>query len=86
MDIDDCLSRLKALGSPEVVERKARKFGISSQSALGIYQKDLNVLAKEIGPNEQLALQLIETGIYDALMLAAKIFPPRSLNSDLMDD
>lgn len=86
MTLEEVLEALYALGNPEVADRKAKKFGISkSEKTLGLYQKDLNAIAKKIGKNSALGLALFETGIYEARILCSKIYYPKDLTEDLMD-
>jgi len=80
------VNRLKDLADPEKVIFKKKKFGIAADNALGVYQKDLNMLAKEIGKkNAALAIELFDTGIYEARCLCSKIFPPKEITSELME-
>lgn len=83
MNVDEIINRLKALANPEKVLFKKQKFGVEATNALGIMQSDINVLVKEIGKSEELAHQLFDTGIYEARILAAKIFPPKKLTNEL---
>ncbi|MFT5725319.1 MAG: 3-methyladenine DNA glycosylase AlkD [Bacteroidia bacterium] len=85
ISLEDVLDTLRTLGSPETVAFKNKKFGINPANSLGVYQKDLNLIVKEIGKNDALALELFDTGIYDAQILCSKIFTPRNLTPELMD-
>ncbi|WMX16630.1 DNA alkylation repair protein [Aureispira sp. CCB-E] len=79
------IKELRALANPEKVDFKQKKFGVIAQNALGIYQKDLKELAKEIGKNSTLAKALFETNIYEARLLCSKLFNPKDLTEDLME-
>ena len=81
-EIIDCLCGLQ---DKDKVVFKAKKFGIISNNSLGIYHKDLKVIAKEIGTDNQLALQLFESGIYEARLLCSKLFNPKDVTEELMD-
>jgi 3-methyladenine DNA glycosylase AlkD len=86
MTVEIIINRLKALADPEKVLFKKKKFGVAADNALGVYQKDLNILAKEIGQkNAQLAIDLFDTGIYEARCLCSKVFPPKEITSELME-
>ena len=63
---------------------KAEKFGIDAKQAIGLYQKDINEIAKQIKKDDDLAVQLFETGIHEARLLCAKIYNPKNLTEDLM--
>ena len=69
----------------EKVTYKEQKFGIIANNSLGIYHKDLKELAKEIGKNNMLAIQLFDSGIYEARLLCSKIFNPKDITEPLME-
>lgn len=73
------LSRLHQLANPDKVAYKAERFGIVSHNALGIYQKDLNALAKQFPKDKVLAEALFDSGIYEARVLCSKLFPLEEL-------
>lgn len=52
---------------------------------MGVYQKDLNKLVKKIGKDNELAVALFESGIYEARILCSKIFRPEDLTEELME-
>lgn len=52
---------------------------------MGIYHKDLKLLAKEIGQNNQLALELFDTEIYEARILCSKVYNPIDITEELME-
>jgi 3-methyladenine DNA glycosylase AlkD len=83
--LEEVLGCLYDLQDAEVVRYKEKKFGVVSHNSLGIYHKDLRVIAKEIGRDNDLALQLFDSGIYEARLLCSKIFNPKDLTSDLME-
>lgn len=81
-EIVDCLSDLK---DPKKVIFKAKKFGIISINSLGIYHQDLKIIAKEIGHDNDLALQLFDSGIYEGRLLCSKIFKPKDLTELIIE-
>lgn len=81
-EIIECLYDLK---DPEKVIFKEKKFGIISNNSLGIYHKELKIIAKEIGQDNQLALQLFDSGIYEARLLCSKMFKPKDVTEFLME-
>lgn len=74
MHLNQVIKQLEALSNPEKVTLKAKKFGIHANNSLGIYHQDLKVIAKEIGQDNALALELYDTGIYEARILCSKIY------------
>ena len=85
MTLNTVLEKLNALASPENVLFKQKKFGIISNNALGIYHKDLKILAKEIGINDALAVALFNTNIYEARLLASKLHATKTLTNELLE-
>ncbi len=79
------MSDLEALADPQKAVYKAQQFNIQTDKALGIYQADLKALAKRLPKDVTLALALYETGIYEARLLCAKIFPIAALRSELLE-
>jgi 3-methyladenine DNA glycosylase AlkD len=84
MNVEAILQELERLGSPEVKHIKAG-FAITAEPSYGIFLKDLNVLAKRIGRNDDLALRLFDTGIYEARLLCRMLFNPRRISEALME-
>ncbi|MEM9686489.1 MAG: DNA alkylation repair protein [Bacteroidota bacterium] len=85
MTFDDIISKLNEMANPEKIAIKAQKFGIIANNALGIYHQDLKALAREIPKDDQLAIKLFESDIYEARLLCSKLFNPKNLTESLMD-
>lgn len=85
MTFEQIIAALKQLADPEKILFKQAKFGIISSNALGIYHKDLKELARRIPKDDQLAIQLFDSNIYEARLLCSKIFNPGNLTEKLMD-
>jgi 3-methyladenine DNA glycosylase AlkD len=68
----EALRRLRALGKARNVEGMAR-FGIRAKNVYGVSKPKMDALAREIGRNRQLALQLWDSGVHDARILAGLI-------------
>ena len=81
-EIIECLYDLK---DPEKVIFKEKKFGIISNNSLGIYHKELKMIAKEIGKDNELALQLFDSEIYEGRLLCSKMFKPKDVTEPLME-
>ena len=79
------LRQLQDLENKDKVVLKQLRFGVHANNALGIYQADLKRLAKQIGKNDELALALFETGIYEARILCSKIYSPENITLKQMD-
>ena len=85
MQINEILIELKSLSNMEIKAFKAKKYGIHCDNSWGVYQKDIAVLAKKIGKNTSVGIQLFETDNYDAQLLCAKICIPKEITEALMD-
>ncbi len=81
-EIIECLYNLK---DSEKVIFKEKKFGIISHNSLGIYHSELKTIAKEIGNDNELALQLFDSGIYEGRLLCSKMFRPKDVTAPLME-
>jgi len=78
MTYEAIISELHQLANPE-------KYNIITDNALGIYHRDLKELAKRIPKDDQLAIRLFDSGIYEARILCSKLFNPKNLTEDLME-
>lgn len=84
MELADVLQRLEALGDPNTKRIKER-FAITAENSHGIFLKDLDLLAKTIGKDDALALQLFDSGIYEARLLTSKLYNPKHITEPLME-
>ena len=82
---DEVLKRLKVKAKPDQLAGMAR-YGIVVQKRLGVSIPELRKIAKEIGKNHDLALELWKTGISDALILASMIGEPKKLTEEQMEE
>lgn len=74
----DVLRMLERKGSAADIEGMAR-YGIRSPKMFGVSVAELRRMAKEIGPDHDLALDLWKTGWYEARMLAAFLADPNKI-------
>ena len=84
MKCKEVIEKLKSLYSPENVKGMAR-YGINPENNLGVSVTTLRSIAREIGKDHELALQLWDTGIRDARMLAAHVDDPKLITEDQME-
>jgi len=71
-DYKDIINKLNEHSNPKNVAGMAR-FGISSKNTLGVSIPILRDIAKKIGKDHELAIQLWKTGIHEARILAGMI-------------
>lgn len=78
------MAELHALANPETVKSKSR-FAIEVPDSLGITHKQLDGLVKKIGRDDALALDLFDTGVYEARLLCGRMFTPKNLTNELLE-
>ena len=81
---DDAIAHLRSIADPDARAGMAR-FGINTDTALGLSIPDLRRTAKRIGRNQQLAEELWRTGIHEARILAAFVADPKTCDSALLE-
>lgn len=82
MNSIEIVEALKSLGNTKNREGMAR-FGINTDTALGIPMPEIRNLAKSIKKNHELAISLWESGIHEARILAVLIADPKQLTFEL---
>lgn len=85
MTYQEVINQLYALQNKEKITFKAKKYGIKANNSLGIYHKDLQIIAKTINKNNRLAIELFNSNIYEGRLLCSKIFDPKDLTEPLME-
>jgi 3-methyladenine DNA glycosylase AlkD len=83
--IEEVIAELQSLARPDQLEGMAR-FGIVGEGRLGASIPQLRKMAKEIGRDHALALELWDSGIPDARILAAMVDEPEKLSARQMDE
>jgi len=83
--VKDVLDKLQSKAQPEQLKGMA-KYGIAVERRLGVSVPDMRKLAKEIGKDHNLALDLWKTGIAEARIVASMIGDPDKLTEDEMED
>jgi len=83
--VKDVLDKLQGKAKPEQLEGMA-KFGMKVEQRLGVSIPDMRKLAKEIGRDHKLALDLWRTGIAEARIVASMVGDPDKLTEEQMED
>jgi 3-methyladenine DNA glycosylase AlkD len=81
---DDVLNRLRDNARPDQLEGMKR-FGMAIEKRLGVSVPLLRKLAKEVGKDHSLALELWDTGVAEARIVAAMIDDPNELTEEQME-
>ena len=83
-EVQAALSRLKQMSTQRDRENLAR-FGITASKAFGVSMANIQVLAKRLGRNHELAAALWDTGWYEARMLTSFVDEPARVTPAQMD-
>lgn len=84
LDLREVLDEVKALGNERSREGMAR-YGINTERAYGVSVSQLRRIAKRVGKDHQLALELWDTGIHEGKLLAALIDDPSEVTESQME-
>jgi 3-methyladenine DNA glycosylase AlkD len=78
------LQRLRALADPKHLEEMAR-CGINTRQALGVSIYELRRIAKELGSDHALAIELWQSGLHEARILASYVADPGRVTEALVE-
>jgi len=84
MNVEEVLEKLKSKARPDQLEGMAR-YGMVSEGRLGLSIPELRKMAKEIGKDHKLALELWASGLQEARILAAMIDRPEEVTEEQME-
>jgi 3-methyladenine DNA glycosylase AlkD len=84
MNVDEVVEFLRSHGS-EVNREGMSRFGIKVDNAFGISMVDMRSLAKNIGKDHKLALDLWEAGFHESRIIATVIDVPAQVTEDQME-
>jgi len=82
--VKDVLDKLQSKAKPDQLEGMA-KYGMTVERRQGASVPDMRKLAKEIGKDHKLALELWKTGIAEARIMAAMVGDPDKLTEEQME-
>lgn len=82
--LEDVLKKLKAKARPDRLEGMAR-FGMTIEKRWGVSVTEMRKIAKELGKNHKLAIELWKTGIAEAKILASMIGEFEKLTENQME-
>lgn len=83
--LQEVLKKLKTQAKPDQLEGMAR-YGMAVENRLGVSVPETRRIAKEIGKDHQLALQLWKTGISEAMMVASMVDIPEAVTEEQMEE
>src|SRR5215470_17207369 len=79
-----CLEELRKLGTQRNVDGMAR-YGIVAKIVYGVSKPKMDELARHIGKSHQLALELWDSGVHDARILAGLVDVPTEITATQMN-
>ena len=82
--VTEVMEKLTAQADPDQLEGMSR-FGITTEKRLGVTVPQMRVIAKQTGKDHQLALALWETGIAEAMIVAAMVDVPAEVTEAQME-
>ena len=82
--LEDILMQLKAKARPDQLEGMAR-YGMAVEKRLGVTVPDMRKIAKETGKDHRLALELWQTGISEAMIVASMVDVPGEVSEEQME-
>ncbi len=82
--VNEIINKLEEKARPDQLAGMQR-YGITIEKRLGLSMPDLRQMAKEIGKNHTLGLELWQTGIVEARILAGMVAEPDKLTEDEME-
>jgi 3-methyladenine DNA glycosylase AlkD len=81
----DLLAKLRSQSDPEYVS-SLRRFGVQGEKIMGVKMPVLRALAKQYRKNHQLAVQLWDTGVHEARILASLVDNVKEVTEAQMED
>ena len=82
--VEEVLEMLAAKADPDQLEGMAR-YGMTVENRLGVKVPQIRKIAKEIGVDHKLALELWETEITEAMILASMVDVPAEVTEEQME-
>jgi 3-methyladenine DNA glycosylase AlkD len=82
--VEEVVAQLRPLARLNALEGMAR-FGIATESALGVSMPDLRAMGKSLGRNHELALALWRKPLRETRILASLVADPQRMAEELMD-
>ncbi|MHC1680859.1 MAG: DNA alkylation repair protein [Methanomassiliicoccales archaeon] len=85
MNAEEVLARLGSISDPTRLEGMSR-YGIEVNDALGVSMPEMRAMAKSIGRDHKLALDLWRSGVHEARIMASLLADPKLLTEEQMEE
>jgi len=83
--VEEVMQELESKAKPDQLEGMAR-FAILGDQRMGVSVPDMRKIAKDAGKNHQLALDLWDTGVPEAMIVAGMVAEAEQLTEEEMED
>lgn len=83
--VNDVLEALQSLAEP-ANKSKMEYFGIRVSNTLGVKVPNIRLIAKQLGKNHDLGLELYRTNVHEAQILGVLIMNPKLISEQLCDE
>ncbi|MFL7891360.1 MAG: DNA alkylation repair protein [Anaerolineales bacterium] len=83
--VEEVMQELESKAKPDQLEGMAR-FAILGDQRMGVSVPDMRKIAKDAGKNHQLALDLWDTGVPEAMIVAGMVAEAEKLTEEEMED
>lgn len=83
--VNDVLEALQSLAEP-ANKSKMEYFGIRVSNTLGVKVPNIRLIAKQLGENHDLGLELYRTNVHEAQILGVLIMNPKLISEQLCDE
>ncbi len=85
MNSEEVLARLESISDRTRLDGMSR-YGIRVDDALGVSMPEMRALAKTLGKDHALAMDLWRSGVHEARIMASLLADPKLLNEDQMEE
>ncbi|MEW6716390.1 MAG: DNA alkylation repair protein [Chloroflexota bacterium] len=82
---EEVMEKLRAVAKPENLAGMNR-YGMTVEKRLGVSVPEMRRIAKEVGKDHGLALELWKTGISEAMMIASMVDVPKEVTEEQMEE
>ncbi len=83
--VEEVMQELGSKANPDQIEGMTR-FAIVGDHRMGVSVPDMRKIAKAVGKNHELALELWDTGVPEGMIVAGMIAEPDKLTDEQMED
>ncbi|HEY9800304.1 MAG TPA: DNA alkylation repair protein [Leptolyngbyaceae cyanobacterium] len=83
--VPEIIAYLQSIGS-ESHKKSLRRLGVQTDNAMGVPTPIIRQLAKKVGRNQKLALDLWQAGFHETKLLAVLVADPKEMSATVVED